>query len=214
MQGKPKLKKMKKLFLASIVSNTIEKLIEILPGSSDKLAVAFIPTAADPYEDKWFVDEDRDKLKEKGFNVKDVDIKGKTEQELLEELKDVDIIFVAGGNTFYLLEKSRESGFDKIVKELIQKGVIYVGSSAGATLAGPDIEPIKTLDDPSKAPSLKSFNGLNLVDFIILPHFEEKNRKEYGEIIRENSEKGYKLIILTDNQAVVVEDEEFKIVEK
>jgi len=198
---------MKKLFLASIVSNTIEKLIEILPGSSDKLAVAFIPTAADPYEDKWFVDEDRDKLKEKGFNVKDVDIKGKTEQELLEELKDVDIIFVAGGNTFYLLEKSRESGFDKIVKELIQKGVIYVGSSAGATLAGPDIEPIKTLDDPSKAPSLKSFNGLNLVDFIILPHFEEKNRKEYGEIIRENSEKGYKLIILTDNQAVVVEDE-------
>ncbi|PJB17762.1 hypothetical protein CO116_00520 [Candidatus Falkowbacteria bacterium CG_4_9_14_3_um_filter_38_19] len=205
---------MKKLFLASIVSNTIEKLIEILPGSSDKLAVAFIPTAADPYEDKWFVDEDRDKLKEKGFNVKDVDIKGKTEQELLEELKDVDIIFVAGGNTFYLLEKSRESGFDKIVKELIQKGVIYVGSSAGATLAGPDIEPIKTLDDPSKAPSLKSFNGLNLVDFIILPHFEEKNRKEYGEIIRENSEKGYKLIILTDNQAVVVEDEEFKIVEK
>jgi len=205
---------MKKLFLASIVSNTIEKLIEILPGSSDKLAVAFIPTAADPYEDKWFIDEDRDKLKEKGFNVKDVDIKGKTEQELLEELKDVDIIFVAGGNTFYLLEKSRESGFDKIVKELIQKGVIYVGSSAGATLAGPDIEPIKTLDDPSKAPSLKSFNGLNLVDFIILPHFEEKNRKEYGEIIRENSEKGYKLIILTDNQAVVVEDEEFKIVEK
>ena len=205
---------MKKLFLASIVSNTIEKLIEILPGSSDKLAVAFIPTAADPYEDKWFVDEDRDKLKEKGFNVKDVDIKGKTEQELLEELKDVDIIFVAGGNTFYLLEKSRESGFDKIVKELIQKGVIYVGSSAGATLAGPDIEPIKTLDDPSKAPSLKSFNGLNLVDFIILPHFEEKNRKEYGEIIRENSEKGYKLIILTDNQAVVVEGEEFKIVEK
>jgi len=205
---------MKKLFLASIVSNTIEKLIEILPGSSDKLAVAFIPTAADPYEDKWFVDEDRDKLKEKGFNVKDVDIKGKTEQELLEELKDVDIIFVAGGNTFYLLEKSRESGFDKIVKELIQKGVTYVGSSAGATLAGPDIEPIKTLDDPSKAPSLKSFNGLNLVDFNILPHFEEKNRKEYGEIIRENSEKGYKLIILTDNQAVVVEDEEFKIVEK
>ena len=205
---------MKKLFLASIVSNTIEKLIEILPESPDKLAVAFIPTAADPYKDKWFVDEDRNKLKEKGFSVKDVDINGKTEQELLEELKDADIIFVAGGNTFYLLEKARESGFDKIVKELVQKGVIYVGSSAGATLAGPNIEPVKPFDDPSEAPSLKSFDGLNLVDFIILPHFEEKNKKEYGEIIREYSEKGYKLITLTDNQAVVVEDEEFKIVEK
>jgi len=127
---------MKKLFLASVVANTIEKFIEILLKSPDKLKVAFIPTAADPYKDKWFIEEDRNKLKEKGFNVKDVDIKGKTEQELLQELKDTDIIFVAGGNTFYLLEKARESGFERIEKEFVEKGVIYVGSSAGATLVG------------------------------------------------------------------------------
>ena len=206
---------MKKLFLASVVANTIDKLIETLDELPNKLTVAFIPTAADPYKDKWFIEEDRNKLKEKGFNVKDVDIKGKTEQELLQELKDADIIFVAGGNTFYLLEKARESGFDKAAKEFLEKGVIYVGSSAGATLAGPNIEPVKPFDNPSKAPSLTSFEGLNLVDFIILPHFgEEKRRQKYEEIIREYSEKGYKLIALTDNQAVIVEGHEYKIVEK
>ena len=206
---------MKKLFLASIVSNTIEKLIEILPKPPDKLTVAFIPTAADLYEDKSFVVEDRNKLKEKGFNVKDVDIKEKTKQELAEELKDVDIIFVAGGNTFYLLEKAKESGFGEITKELVQKGIIYVGSSAGATFVCPTIEPIKTLDDPSKALLLKSFEGLNLVDFVVLPHFgKEKYKSKYESIIREYSDKGYKLITLTDDQAVVVEGDEYKIVER
>jgi len=173
--------------------------------------VAFIPTAADPYKDKWFIEEDRNKLNEKGFNVKDVDIKGKTEQELLQELKDADIIFVAGGNTFYLMEKVRESGFNKIVKEFVEKGIVYVGSSAGATLAGPNIEPVKPFDDPSEAPGLKSFEGLNLVDFIILPHLEEKNKQQYETIIKEYENK-YKIIPITDYEAVFVEDGNIKLI--
>lgn len=202
---------MKKLFLASIVSNIIEELLEILPKPANELTVAFIPTAADPYKDKWFVEDDRNKLKEKSFNLKDVDIKGKAKQELEDDLKDIDIIFVAGGNTFYLLEKARESGFDEIVKELVQKGVIYVGSSAGATFVCPTIEPVKTLDDPSKAPSLKSFEGLNLVDFVVLPHLGRENKEKYEKIMREY-EGRYKIIPLTDNQAVVVEGSEYQIV--
>lgn len=204
---------MKKLFLASVVANTIEKLIEILPKPPNKLKVAFIPTAADPYGDKWFVDEDRNKLKEKSFNVKDVDIKDKTKQELLNELKDIDIIFVAGGNTFYLLQKSRESGFDKIVKEFVQKGIIYVGSSAGAVLVGPNIEPVKPFDDPKQAPNLGSFEGLNLVDFIILPHYgKEKYKTKYEKIMKEYTAKDFKLITLTDQQAIIVEEEDYKVI--
>lgn len=206
---------MKKLFLASVASNTIEEFIKILPEPPNKLTVAFIPTAADPYEDKWFVEEDRNKLKEKGFNVRDVDLKNKTEQELSAELEGIDILFVAGGNTFYLLQKVRESGFDKIAKEVVQKGIIYVGSSAGATLACPTIEPIKTLDDSSKAPSLKSFEGLKLVDFVILPHFgKEKYKAKYEKIMKEYTNAGYKVIPLTDNQAIAVEGDEYKIVER
>jgi len=126
---------MKKLFLASVAANKIDKLLDMIQKPASSLTIAFVPTAADMYEDKWFVEKDRDSLKEAGFNIKDVDIKGKTQRELLEELKDADIIFVAGGNTFYLLEKAIESGFDKIAKELVEKGVIYVGSSVGAILA-------------------------------------------------------------------------------
>jgi len=183
---------------------TIDKLIKLLPKTPQELKVAFIPTAADPYENKWFIKADRDEFIKKGFQVRDVDINGKTEQELFKELKDVDIIFVGGGNTFYLLQKAKESSFDRVVKELIEKSVIYVGASAGATLAGPDIEPIKVLDDPSKAPGLKSFRGLSLVDFIVMPHFDRKKKLVYEQIVNEYDKRGYKAIPITDNQAIIV----------
>jgi len=204
---------MKKLFLASVVGDTIDKLIKIFPKPLNQMRIAFIPTAADPYDDKWFLNEDLIKLKEKGFDVKEVDIKNKTRQELLKEFKNIDILFVAGGNTFYLLQKARESSFDKVARELVEKGIIYVGSSAGAILAGPNIESIKPFDDPDKAPGLKSFKGLNLVDFVVLPHFDEKkNKLEYENAVKKYKNLGYEFILLTDKQAIVVNGDNYEIV--
>jgi dipeptidase E len=197
---------MKRLFLTSIFANVIEKFIEILPSPPDQLTAAFIPTAADPYEDKWFIDKDRNKLKERGFHLKDVDIKGKSKGELIAELEGMDIVFVAGGNTFYLLEKAKESGLYEIVKESVEKGVIYVGSSAGTILAGPTIEPAKDLDDPSQAPGLKSFKGLDIVDFVVLPHFDkDKNGDRYRGIMKEYASEDYRFIALTDFEAIAVQ---------
>jgi dipeptidase E len=203
---------MKKLFLASVMPYTIDKLIKFLSKPPQKLKIAFIPTAADPYEDKWFIKEDRDEFIKKRFQIKDVDINGKTESELFKEMKDIDIIFVGGGNTFYLLQKAKESGFDKIVKKLIPKGVIYVGASAGADLVCPTIEPVKPFDDLSEAPGLKSFKGLNLVDFIVLPHFDKKNKLVCEKIIKEYGKKGYRVIPITDQQAIIVNGDKYKIV--
>ena len=202
---------MKKLFLASVMPFTIEKLIKFLPKSPQELTIAFIPTAADPYEDKWFIKSDRDEFVKKGFQIKDVDINGKTEQELRYEFKDIDIIFVAGGNTFYLLQKAKESGFGKIAKELVEKGVIYVGASAGAVLAGTTIEVARPFDDPAEAPKLKSFEGLNLVEFAVLPHFDKKSEQICEKLIKEAAEKGYKAIPITNQQAIVVNGDKYEI---
>jgi dipeptidase E len=202
---------MKRLFLASIVANTIDKLVSFLPQKPENLKVAFIATAADPYEDKWFVDIDKKALVDKGFRLEDMDLKGKKKEELKEKLGNFDIIFVAGGNTFYLLEKAKESGFDTLIKDSVEDGMIYVGSSAGASIAGPDIKPVEKLDDPSKA-KLDSTEGLNLVGFVVLPHFgKEKYLKTYKEIMEEFKGK-YKLVPITDEQAVIAEGEKYKIV--
>jgi len=58
---------------------------------------------------------------------------------------------------------------------------------------------------------LKSFEGLSFVDFIVLPHLEEKNKQQYETVIKEYENK-YKIIPLTNYEAVLVEDENIKII--
>ncbi len=202
---------MKKLFLTSIKIDLLPKLIS---GEPAKTNLVFIPTAADPYSDKWFVEADRKKLSDLGFKLNELDLKGKTPENIKVALNGVGIIYVAGGNTFYLLQKVRESGFDKVVKDLVEKGVLYVGSSAGAVIAGPTIEPIKFLDDPAKAPGLKSFEGLGLIDFVVMPHYgKEKYKEKYEKTMREFTDKGFKLIPITDEQSIIVEGDNYRILE-
>ena len=205
---------MKKLFLSSVACFTLDKIKPLLPDVPNKLEVAFVLTASNPYKDKSWLYRDRDKLVEMGFKVKDVDIEGKTQEVLKKELSGIDVLFVSGGNTFYLLEKARESGFDKLAKELINQGTVYVGSSAGSVFVCPTIAFVEGLDDPKIAPSLTSHEGLNEVDFLLMPHYGDDEYKEtYKKILEKWKDKGYKLKLLSNNEAIIVEGDKSKVVE-
>lgn len=202
---------MKKLLLTSV---GIARLPDLIEKPIHNLKLIYIPTAADPYQDKWFIDEDRKRLQEMEIKFSELDIKNQNASKLKKALKNSDVIFISGGNSFYLLEKSLESGFDKVVKELVDHDIIYVGASAGAAIAGPTLEPIQLLDDPTKAPNLKSFNAFGLVNFVILPHYgKEKYRHKYDKIVQIYGHKPYQLLKLTDHQAVIVENNQYRIVD-
>ena len=202
---------MKKLFLTSTFADVADKLHQIISNPKG-LKLAFVPTARDPYPTSPWVDKDWQKLVELGFDAFMYDIKDKNEESIYNDLKNVDVIFVCGGNSFYLLFHAKQSGFDKAAKRLVQEGKIYIGSSAGSLLAGPTIEPIKNLDKLEDAPGLKSFEALGLVDFVVLPHmnaikYQERNQKA----IKEYKDK-LKIIPLNDDQAVLVEDEKWTVI--
>jgi len=205
---------MKLLFLASFASNTLPLIKEYLPKPANHLNLAFIPTAADPYENKDFVEVDRKALIEFGFKLTDIDIKNIDKQDLKNKLSKFDIIFVAGGNTFYLLEQAIKSGFNEIIKEMINTGTIYIGSSAGSVLCCPNIEYIKVFDNPDVSPNLKNYTGLNLYPGLIIPHAQ---KGEYAERIREiNAEekpKGKMITEISDNQVIIVTKNHSKVVE-
>ncbi len=202
---------MGKLFLASVGGKVLNKIISLLGKNPNELTVAFVPTAADPYKDKWYIKEDRDALVKVGFKVFDLDIKDKTEKEIRIDLNRANIIFVAGGNSFYLLEKSNESGFPKAVKDFVDQGKDYIGSSAGSVLAGPNIQPVDVFDDPKDAPNLKSTKGLGLTDIVILPHYGDmKELPLFNKVIRKWESK-YTLVTITNDQLVFISDTEIKI---
>jgi dipeptidase E len=204
---------MKKLFLASSAYITLDKVLPLLPDQPSKLKLTFVPTASNPSTDKSWLKKDRDKLTEMGFNVKDVDIEGKTPGELSKELSDTDVLFVSGGNTFYLLEKALASGFASLAKEFIHKGKVYIGSSAGSVFVCPTIGFVEGMDDPTIAPSLTSYDGLHEVDFLVMPHYGDEDYTEvYKEILEKWNDKGYELKLLSNSEALIVEGTESKIV--
>ena len=175
--------------------------------------VAFITTAADVYKTKPWMEADRQRFIDLGFQVEGYDIKDKTEESIYNDLRTKDIVFVSGGNTFYLLYHVRQSGFDKAIERVLEEGRQYVGSSAGSILVGPTIEPTKSLDNAEQAPRLDSFEGLGFVDFVILPHYGTKKYEQRYQAIMEEWSPRVTLLPISDRQLVVVEGSDHRVIE-
>ncbi len=178
-------------------------ILSVLPKPAYNVRVAHIITASKPEEDKSYVEKDRELMREAQFNVEEIDIEGKNKGQLMNLLKDFDVIYVQGGNTFYLLKQMRQSGFDKVVKKLIKRGVVYVGVSAGSIVAGKTTVTAGWKDADKNIVHLKNLKGLRLVPFNIFVHYSP----EWDETIKKEQKKSrHKLEILSDTQSILIQN--------
>lgn len=205
---------MKQLFLTSASDYVMDDIVKKLPKSPKELDLAFINTAAEAEEgDHWWVRDEKNKLIEVGFDVDEFSIKGMSKEEVENRLKDKQIIYFCGGNTFYLLDQVIKTGCDEIIKNKINDGVIYMGSSAGSMIVGVRIDLMSKIDEKSKAPDLKS-SGLGIVDLAILPHWgSDIFREGYCSDFESMYVEGVKILPLTNQQYLWVQDDLMKIVE-
>lgn len=120
---------------------------------------------------------------------------------------------MVGGNTFYLLYHARKSEFDRLVKEWVQAGKLYIGSSAGSMIVGPTIDFKGDVDDEYKYLCDGNYDAFGLVDFAIFPHYNNSEHKENTDhILAESKEAQYSMISLRDSQAVMVKGKDYDIV--
>jgi dipeptidase E len=112
-----------------------------------------------------------------------------------------------------MLEHVRKSGFDGVLAELIEKGVVYIGTSAGSVLVGHDINTSRRFDDPAKG-NISDYRGLQFVDFAVIPHVDEK---KYGDKLKatleEWKDRPVKIVGLTNAQALLVTDNFIELVD-
>lgn len=199
------------VLLTSTGMNVKEEILKILPKPPSQLRLAHIITAAKVEDNISYMINEENEMRKLGFHIENLDIEGKTEDELYNLLKDKDVIYVQGGNTFYLLKHTKQSGFGQVVKKLISQGTIYVGVSAGSYIACPTIEQATWKHQDRNHFGLTDLTALNLVPFLVSAHFTQ----EYCSIIEDRIKTTpYPVVALYDTQAVFVKDNTWKIVGK
>jgi|GEM_PF-233272 len=194
---------MKLILLSS--SRLIPKAIELVDKKPSDIKIAHIITASKAHDivNFGYLERTRAQFDELGVSYDDIDIAGNNEQVLYDMLKNYDIIFVNGGNTFYLLKVVRETGFENVIKKLLDEGKLYVGASAGSYLVCPSIEMALWGEHPKDTYGLSDFSGMNLVPFLMHVHYELTERDLLSRKILESK---LPIRILTDEQALLVED--------
>ena len=200
-----KVNKMKALLLSSspVEKNVQKEFLSLLDKKPEDIKVVMIPTAGYPKIEQKYVDLDISILKKLGVkNIIQIDLKEENEESLREKFSDVDVAWMGGGNTFWLMHWIRKSGFDKVLPELFKNGLVYVGTSAGSLVCGKDISISGWRSGWDRNVSgLKDFSGMGLVDYAISPHYVDRDQKAINSCTKET---GIKIKPLRDGEFVVV----------
>lgn len=169
--------------------------------NKDKLRdmkVLYITTASDgePDDDKSWMDTE--------FNtILDLDI---LQDNIIEykigmdniNLDNFDIIYMMGGNTFYLLDVIRKTNFDEKIRNFINSGKIYIGSSAGSEILGNSISVALGFDENNV--NMIDFTGLKIVNGLIVPHCNRK--KEFIDSLENTTTE--ELYLLYDGDGMII----------
>jgi len=198
-----------KLILASDLSFLLKYGYNLTGIPKEQMKIAYVTTATKGARDQAFFTNVKNQIIANGYNFEDIDIEGKTLDELRAVFKDKNIIHIEGGNTFYLLKALRETGFDKILKELLEEGKVYIGTSAGSYIMCPTIE-VTDWDKTVKGRfGVTDFTALNYVPFLLKAHYQDKKEDDVREHLKTLK---YPLRILRDGQGIVVEDGHYTFV--
>lgn len=95
------------------------------------------------------------------FGIEQIEMWTSLEGHTAEDFRNIDAIYIGGGNTFLLLTLLKQSGFDQLLPQLATQGKPLYGSSAGAIVLGRNILTAAHID-PNDVAQVDT-RGLDLV---------------------------------------------------
>ena len=159
---------MKKMLLASTSTIYGQKYLEYLQDEIKTLFSGCKKILFVPYARPSGISHLEYTEKVKGvFNILNLEIIDYNNEDLKESLEKCDGIFIGGGNTFLLLNKLYQFSLIDILKNKIDSGIPYLGTSAGTNICG------MTIGTTNDMPIIhvKSFEALGIIHFNINPHY-------------------------------------------
>lgn len=197
-----------KLFLASEIKHpdSMHNLVEFVGGLDGK-SIAFIPTAqnGELAYGEWKNSSTLEILKGKNPKLEIVLLEDFKNSDVIPHLKNKDIIWFAGGYCSYLMYWAIRCNIDLHIKDILNSGTVYVGSSAGAMVASNNF----TTEVWYPGESNRTANylpGFGLVDFDIYPHYDESHLP----LIQEKY-TGSKMYLLKNGESIIVDGSNIKV---
>jgi dipeptidase E len=126
------------------------------------------------------------------------------------DLNEIDVLLVQGGNTYYYLQQIRENGYMDDIRSFIENDGVYLGISAGSQMMSPDVDPNLNIDE--NFVGLEDLVGFGFVDVYLLVHWDSFFGDLHTDAFKYSWSTGKRVIPLTDQQAILVQDEGFKII--
>jgi len=172
---------MKKLLIASTSTVHGKGYLEyILPELSTFFKgvneILFIPFA----RPSGISHDDYTEIAKKAFEKVNITVRGLHEfNNKIDALNSCKGIFIGGGNTFLLVKQLYAYKLISTLKNVVENGVPYFGTSAGSNIAGVTME--NTNDMPIIYPP--SFKTLSFINFNLNPHYldPDPSSKHMGE---------------------------------
>ena len=196
-----------KLFLCSHFSSVGGLIKEEI----DNKKVAFIPTASLHEGYTGYVGSARKLFKKLGASVTEIDISTEAYSTIQAVFEDADVIYFTGGNSFFLMDQLRKTETDELLKKELANGKLMIGESAGAIICAPTIQYIEQMDEKPEDYSQEDNEGLDLIDFYVLPHYLTAPFKKITErIMAEFSDLN--ICAINNHQAIIVNDEGSKVI--
>ena len=123
-----------------------------------------------------------------------------------------DIIYLAGGNTFYFLKHLQESGMMPHLKRFAERGGVLAGLSAGGLIMSPTVALAadQGLGPDENEVKQKDFQGLGLFPFEFSPHFE-KSKKQIQAHLAYSKKTTHPIWAVEDGSGIVINGNEISL---
>ena len=188
-----------------------ESIIRACDGQVDKprgsINVAIINEAIKgvPGDHRWFADELQHLRDAIGGNLEFIDLQSQSLDYVQERIAESDMIYCFGGNTDYLSNVFIQTGFAKILPEVLANKV-WVGSSAGSCVLchREDEETHESVYQEQHETDCY----MDIIPLVFMPHLHGWFKYGESEVIKASACTDLPVYALSDQAALVIDGDE------
>ncbi|MDE0243477.1 MAG: Type 1 glutamine amidotransferase-like domain-containing protein [Candidatus Kaiserbacteria bacterium] len=118
-----------------------------------------------------------------------------------------DVLYICGGNTYHLLSSINTAPFDvrERVRDVLDHGGLYIGSSAGAVVASSNIATAGEVGGDKNDDKIDDLTGLSLTPLYVVPHDTPEQDHAIEQFCSAHSLDDGDVLRISDDEGVFID---------